>query len=111
LSERERALNAEKETSVKYEQLLQEYVSFIHIYHTVCDAVFTVITLKVVEMCFALEMASLLSVTFIPHKHPFICLLFKSAAIFIYWYFGAKLQATNRVPRPVDRGTATRYGG
>ena len=24
---------------------------------------------------------------------------------------GAKLQATNRVPRPVDRGTATRYGG
>jgi len=87
LSERERALNAEKETSVKYEQLLQEYVSFIHIYHTVCDAVFTVITLKVVEMCFALEMASLLSVTFIPHKHPFICLLFKSAAIFIYWYF------------------------
>jgi len=23
----------------------------------------------------------------------------------------AKLQATNRVPRPVDRGTATRYGG
>jgi len=26
-------------------------------------------------------------------------------------YTGAKLQATNRVPRPVDRGTATRYGG
>jgi len=26
-------------------------------------------------------------------------------------YVGAKLQATNRVPRPVDRGTATRYGG
>ena len=26
-------------------------------------------------------------------------------------YNGAKLQATNRVPRPVDRGTATRYGG
>jgi len=25
--------------------------------------------------------------------------------------FGAKLQATNHVPRPVDRGTATRYGG
>jgi len=24
---------------------------------------------------------------------------------------GAKLQATNRVPRPLDRGTATRYGG
>ena len=24
---------------------------------------------------------------------------------------GAKLQATNRIPRPVDRGTATRYGG
>jgi len=24
---------------------------------------------------------------------------------------GAKLQATNRVPTPVDRGTATRYGG
>jgi len=24
---------------------------------------------------------------------------------------GVKLQATNRVPRPVDRGTATRYGG
>jgi len=24
---------------------------------------------------------------------------------------GAKLQATNHVPRPVDRGTATRYGG
>jgi len=24
---------------------------------------------------------------------------------------GAKLQATNRVPRLVDRGTATRYGG
>jgi len=24
---------------------------------------------------------------------------------------GAKLQATNPVPRPVDRGTATRYGG
>ena len=24
---------------------------------------------------------------------------------------GAKLQATNCVPRPVDRGTATRYGG
>ena len=24
---------------------------------------------------------------------------------------GAKLQATNRVPRPVDRETATRYGG
>jgi len=24
---------------------------------------------------------------------------------------GAKLQATNLVPRPVDRGTATRYGG
>jgi len=24
---------------------------------------------------------------------------------------GAKLQATNRVLRPVDRGTATRYGG
>jgi len=23
----------------------------------------------------------------------------------------AKLQATNRVPRPVDRGTATRNGG
>ena len=26
-------------------------------------------------------------------------------------HVGAKLQATNRVPRPVDRGTATRYGG
>jgi len=26
-------------------------------------------------------------------------------------FVGAKLQATNRVPRPVDRGTATRYGG
>ena len=33
---------------------------------------------------------------------------------FLIWYgefVGAKLQATNRVPRPVDRGTATRYGG
>jgi len=28
-----------------------------------------------------------------------------------YFGVGAKLQATNRVPRPVDRGTATRYGG
>jgi len=27
------------------------------------------------------------------------------------FFVGAKLQATNRVPRPVDRGTATRYGG
>jgi len=26
-------------------------------------------------------------------------------------HVGAKLQATNRVPRPVDSGTATRYGG
>ena len=26
-------------------------------------------------------------------------------------FVGAKLQTTNRVPRPVDRGTATRYGG
>jgi len=26
-------------------------------------------------------------------------------------FSGTKLQATNRVPRPVDRGTATRYGG
>jgi len=38
-----------------------------------------------------------------------LCLSFQSprgqAAV------GAKLQATNRVPRPVDRGTATRYGG
>ena len=31
--------------------------------------------------------------------------------IYIYTHVGAKLQATNRVPRPVDRGTATRYGG
>jgi len=29
----------------------------------------------------------------------------------IIFRLGAKLQATNRVPRPVDRGTATRYGG
>ena len=28
-----------------------------------------------------------------------------------YCYITHKLQATNRVPRPVDRGTATRYGG
>ena len=28
-----------------------------------------------------------------------------------YDCYEAKLQATNRVPRPVDRGTATRYGG
>ena len=31
--------------------------------------------------------------------------------ISVIWLFGAKLQATNRVPGPVDRGTATRYGG
>jgi len=32
--------------------------------------------------------------------------------VLLYYYIaGAKLQATNRVPRPVDRGTATRYGG
>jgi len=31
--------------------------------------------------------------------------------IIIIVVVGAKLQATNRVPRPVDRGTATRYGG
>ena len=29
----------------------------------------------------------------------------------VYREAGAKLQATNRVPRPVDSGTATRYGG
>ena len=36
-----------------------------------------------------------------------------TSASFIVTVFviGAKLQATNRVPRPVDRGTATRYGG
>jgi len=36
----------------------------------------------------------------------FICL-----PIIVIVIVGAKLQATNRVPRPVDRGTATRYGG
>jgi len=35
----------------------------------------------------------------------------KSAQLTIKDQAGAKLQATNRVPRPVDRGTATRYGG
>ena len=39
-------------------------------------------------------------------------LMFLSQLYLIYFIFvGAKLQATNRVPRPVDRGTATRYGG
>ena len=32
-------------------------------------------------------------------------------ALVFYYGVGAKLQATNHVPRPVDRGTATRYGG
>jgi len=35
----------------------------------------------------------------------------KSAQLTIKDQAGAKLQATNHVPRPVDRGTATRYGG
>ena len=34
-----------------------------------------------------------------------------SPIISVLCHSGAKLQATNRVPRPVDRGTATRYGG
>ena len=38
MSERDRALNAEKDTSVKYEQLLQEYDT------QTCHLVFTVVT-------------------------------------------------------------------
>ena len=45
----------------------------------------------------------LYSVVFISTCNVFI--------LFLRSFFGAKLQATNRVPRPVDRGTATRYGG
>jgi len=41
-----------------------------------------------------------------PRKGPLNgCVCYCQAAV------GAKLQATNHVPRPVDRGTATRYGG
>jgi len=54
------------------------------------------------------------------HDHRSHCLVYVSWYFFIIWSVsvahrqaavGAKLQATNRVPRPVDRGTATRYGG
>ena len=37
------------------------------------------------------------------------CFIFDK--IMVMCHVGAKLQATNRVPRPVDRGMATRYDG
>ena len=45
-----------------------------------------------------------------------LCTLSHFVTFLLFYYccvcaVGAKLQATNRVPRPVDRGTATRYGG
>ena len=43
-----------------------------------------------------------------------VCPVIKTVTVIYYTVscrVGAKLQATNRVPRPVDRGTATRYGG
>jgi len=51
---------------------------------------------------------------FTPLLKLLIVIINSSFVLFIaivYNYRWAKLQATNRVPRPVDRGTATRYGG
>jgi len=60
--------------------------------------------------CFVEIVISMLLTWFIFASYIYISLSVYSRPSMVV-FVGAKLQANNRVPRPVDRGTATRYGG